>query len=132
MSVAIYGTPLAESKLEEPPTQGQTTIPSRSTRLPETVDPLAIPNPLAIAQALLRRTPDTQVTVGAIIPRCLGHQDQDVRMNGNGVDHSIALEPLPVIEELLQAENPDDELVLEAATELGALLVDVGPPFADP
>ncbi|KAG8946690.1 hypothetical protein FRC04_011468 [Tulasnella sp. 424] len=124
MSVAIYGTPLAGSKLEEPPTQGQTTIPSRSTRLPEAVDPLAIPNPLAIAQALLRRTPDTQVTVAAIIPKCLGHQDQDVRMNGNGVDHSIALEPLPVIEELLQAENPDDELVLEAATELGALLVD--------
>ncbi|KAG8894681.1 hypothetical protein FRC01_012818, partial [Tulasnella sp. 417] len=124
MSVAIYGTPLGESKPEEPLADNYTTVPSRSARISETLDPLVLPNPLTVAQGLLRRTPDTQISLGTIIPRCLGQQDQFPSMNGNGPDYSRTSEPLPGLEDLLQSETPDDELVLDAVTELGALLGD--------
>ncbi|KIO23004.1 hypothetical protein M407DRAFT_27506 [Tulasnella calospora MUT 4182] len=124
MSVAIYGTPAGESKLEEPLVESDISISSRSARISETLDPLVLSNPLTVAQALLRRTPDTQVSLGTIIPKCLGQQDQIANMNGNGAEYSMVSEPLPVLEDLLQAESPDDELVLDAVTELGALLGD--------
>lgn len=130
MSVAIYGTPVGEPKLEEPQAESNISIPSRSARISETLDPLVLPNPLTVAQALLRRTPDTEVSLGTIIPKCLSQQDQTANMNGNGPEYSAVPESLPVLEDLLQSENPDDELVLEAVTELGALLGDVGPPIS--
>ncbi|KAG9027604.1 hypothetical protein FS837_004219 [Tulasnella sp. UAMH 9824] len=99
-------------------------MPSRSARISETLDPLVLPNPLTVAQVLLRRTPDTEVSLGTIIPKCLSQQDQTANMNGNGPEYSAVPGPLPVLEDLLQSENPDDELVLDAVTELGALLGD--------
>ncbi|KAG9004244.1 hypothetical protein FRB90_011034 [Tulasnella sp. 427] len=124
LSVAIYGTPSTEPKLEDNLIQQDLAIPSRRSRLPEAVDPLALSNPLGIAQTLLRRVPDTQPSLITIVQRYMNHRDQDVNMNGNGVHPSGVSASLPNFEEVLQSKNPDEELLLAAATEFGALFED--------
>lgn len=124
LSVAIYGTIQAQSKAEDPLAE-EIGHPSRQTRLPETVDPVVLRNPLAVAQAILRRIPDAEIQLSTIIQRYTNDIDRDVEMNGNGIQHSSKPDILPTLDDLEHSTNPDEESLLSAATELGTYIGDV-------